>query len=931
MNGRDGRHDSGDFDDADWLLSQLGNGRRPDLEGRTTPPEPVAPEPFAPPAPAEPVSPPPGDRARRRSEESLDWFSLAEPAGETDAVTRALPVVGEPIQRQEPEPQQAPPAWNQPAWNQPAWNEPAHPAPPRVPAPPGGSERLTSVEPPVGSPVPPAFGGPPATPATPPGPVTPPASFALTWGEQPIDSEDGLRAAFRQLSEPAAEARHDEPRRDEPPHWEPEPPRAPEPAWGDRSDDAYAADARDRGTFDDGDPGETGAAPRTPADQAAPFAGFTPPPVARQSFTPVPPTAPPAFPQAGADYDDELWSALTEDETPRDEQRWDDDAAAGDGGDWRDHVAGSGGRNDGPGWDDDGRHGGYDDRGYDRAADGGGFDPGLYADANASSSGYDDRGGYDGRSGYDDRGGYDPQAYDDRGGYDDREDPRNDARSGGDRWDDGDAGAPWPPEWQDSGRDANDDVRWYADEVAERERRRQAEPTADDRFRDDWAPQPVDERSRDEWAPDGDRRDAAPWEREGDGSPMAQELAQTGYFWNLTPDPSGRDPKAEPEDEGSGPRRRSGADPAPARDEQPFGADTYASVPRYGDHDGPATDDGYAEDPFARFAQDEVDAHSGDRHDPYAAETGAYVDPFAPNDDPYGDRRDDRRPTEPGTETGDGLAALFGGSGFGVTGPMGVVPAEASARTAPGPDARPDRFDPRDDPFARDPFGRDDRYDAQYARDDRYARDDYGRPAGGGSTGTRPAQEVDGGGRSPVKVLAWIAGALAVVLLVVGGFALVTRVIGGGGASEQSASDAGGTVDLPDPTAMQAPGVYPWNQLFGGECLEPFQDAWAEEFTVVDCAVPHAAQLVLRGEVSTDQAAAFPGEAEVAAQVAQLCAAEGVIDPAAVGDVTDLQMQASYPVTEEQWTSGDRTFYCFVNRASGEPLAVGVQGAGPQA
>ena len=93
MNGRDGRHDSGDFDDADWLLSQLGNGRRPDLEGRTTPPQPVAPEPFAPPAPAEPVSPPPGDRARRRSEESLDWFSLAEPAGETDAVTRALPVV----------------------------------------------------------------------------------------------------------------------------------------------------------------------------------------------------------------------------------------------------------------------------------------------------------------------------------------------------------------------------------------------------------------------------------------------------------------------------------------------------------------------------------------------------------------------------------------------------------------------------------------------------------------------------------------------------------------------------------------------------------------------------------------------------------------------------------------------------------------------
>jgi hypothetical protein len=42
-------------------------------------------------------------------------------------------------------------------------------------------------------------------------------------------------------------------------------------------------------------------------------------------------------------------------------------------------------------------------------------------------------------------------------------------------------------------------------------------------------------------------------------------------------------------------------------------------------------------------------------------------------------------------------------------------------------------------------------------------------------------------------------------------------------------------------------------------------------------------------------------------------------------------MQSSYPVTEEQWTSGERTFYCFVNRSSGEPLAVSVQGPGPQA
>jgi hypothetical protein len=256
-----------------------------------------------------------------------------------------------------------------------------------------------------------------------------------------------------------------------------------------------------------------------------------------------------------------------------------------------------------------------------------------------------------------------------------------------------------------------------------------------------------------------------------------------------------------------------------------------------------------------------------------------------------------------------------------------VVPGTAPGRTAPAPGAQPGGVDPFDDPFDRDRFGRDDPFEDASARDD--GRERYGEDrTGGGSGGGRPPQ--DGGGRSPITVLAWVAGALAAVLLVVGGFALVSRMMGGG-ASEQAASDAQGSVDLPEPTAIQAPGVHPWSQLFGGECLDPFQDPWADEFTVVDCAAPHAAQLVLRGEVSSDEAAPFPGEAEVASQVGQLCASEGVIDPAALGDVTDLQMQSSYPVTEEQWTSGERTFYCFVNRSSGEPLAVSVQGPGPQA
>jgi hypothetical protein len=71
--------------------------------------------------------------------------------------------------------------WNQPAWNPPAWSA-APPEAPRIPAPPG-DDRLSSVEPPLGGVVPPAFSGQPEPPQSPPGPVTPPANFALTGGE----------------------------------------------------------------------------------------------------------------------------------------------------------------------------------------------------------------------------------------------------------------------------------------------------------------------------------------------------------------------------------------------------------------------------------------------------------------------------------------------------------------------------------------------------------------------------------------------------------------------------------------------------------------------------------------------------------------------------------------------------------------------------
>ena len=112
-----------------------------------------------------------------------------------------------------------------------------------------------------------------------------------------------------------------------------------------------------------------------------------------------------------------------------------------------------------------------------------------------------------------------------------------------------------------------------------------------------------------------------------------------------------------------------------------------------------------------------------------------------------------------------------------------------------------------------------------------------------------------------------------------------------------------------------------WDTLYRGECLQPYTTSWAEKFTVVDCASPHAAQLVYRGVFPGGPSAPFPGEAAFAAQINLLCGASGVIDLAAAGALSDLQLQGSYPITDKQWTGGDRAYYCFVSRSSAKPLS----------
>jgi hypothetical protein len=126
--------------------------------------------------------------------------------------------------------------------------------------------------------------------------------------------------------------------------------------------------------------------------------------------------------------------------------------------------------------------------------------------------------------------------------------------------------------------------------------------------------------------------------------------------------------------------------------------------------------------------------------------------------------------------------------------------------------------------------------------------------------------------------------------------------------------------------------------LRGGECVDPFASPFAENFTVVDCAAAHAAQLLRRGTFPAPAATAttatpspsadeYPGLAALQAQIALLCGAPDVIDLAAASAYSDIQFQASYAATAAEWNGGQRDYFCFVNRSSAQPITGSLAGA----
>lgn len=162
----------------------------------------------------------------------------------------------------------------------------------------------------------------------------------------------------------------------------------------------------------------------------------------------------------------------------------------------------------------------------------------------------------------------------------------------------------------------------------------------------------------------------------------------------------------------------------------------------------------------------------------------------------------------------------------------------------------------------------------------------------------------------------------AILLLGIGGFILGSTLNGGSATPEPTA-----TTHAPA-TAPREPGTWAWNELFGGECVDPFPGAWAENFDVVDCATPHAAQLVAVGDLAAAISNTYPGAEEAGAVVDGLCSAKGVLDLSAAGAYPNMQISTAFAPTQEEWDAGNTSYYCFVSLADASPITGSVQGAG---
>jgi hypothetical protein len=181
---------------------------------------------------------------------------------------------------------------------------------------------------------------------------------------------------------------------------------------------------------------------------------------------------------------------------------------------------------------------------------------------------------------------------------------------------------------------------------------------------------------------------------------------------------------------------------------------------------------------------------------------------------------------------------------------------------------------------------------------------------------------------STQRSLLWAAGVLVAILVLLALFAIGRRLPAMFAAPPAPVATVTPTpTPTPEPVDPAAgplpPGEYAWDELRGGECIDPYESAWREDYTVVDCDDEHAAQLLVRAEFPEDAApgGAYPGFDELAGRINLLCTDPQVIDYDAAREFDDIVVEGAHAVTPEEWDEGHHDYFCFLERSSGDPLA----------
>lgn len=186
------------------------------------------------------------------------------------------------------------------------------------------------------------------------------------------------------------------------------------------------------------------------------------------------------------------------------------------------------------------------------------------------------------------------------------------------------------------------------------------------------------------------------------------------------------------------------------------------------------------------------------------------------------------------------------------------------------------------------------------------------------------------------KLLFWLAGGVIALLVLALLFVIGTKIAAAStpvAASKSSTAKASPSLSA-SPSATPSSGatgpatvgVHLWIDLRGGECVDPYSNPFELRFTVVDCGAPHPAQMVFRGTFPGGSTVEYPGPDSLQTQINLLCTARGVIDLGTAGAYNDIQVQASYAATTQEWAKGQHDYFCFVNRAAGKPITGSVVG-----